>query len=131
MPVMTFKSAVIRYFLSSSGTKTRRLVGEPGEGHYDLAKETLAALGLPVALDTHVYHAMANHGYIRVVEDGDTVYVDAPRPLTRGQKVYLEDLKFMGKSIIINNREFIESRQQTSEYPTSTEVTGLEGLGQG
>ena len=117
---------LIKYFLTKAGVQTQRLVSAPGTGHHDLAKLILTDLeGRPPAPDADVYTQMTQHGYVRVVEDGDknTIWVDAPRQLKNAQKAFLRRRSDAGWKVEVNNKEFVESRQK----PTAAAVQVLVG----
>jgi hypothetical protein len=105
---------VSKFFLSKSGAKSGRIAGKPGQGHYDLAKETLDKLGVPVTPGTDVYDQMARFGFVRVVQIPDDLklMVDAPRPLSKAQRDFIRTKQAEGYAVEINGREFVESRQQ-------------------
>lgn len=92
---------------------TRRIAGQAGMGHLELAAEILD-LG-QLRPEDDVYQAMANHGYARVVEDDGKLYIDFPRDLNKAQLATIEDLKF-GKNLTVvkNGHEVRESRSSRS-----------------
>lgn len=102
----------VSFFLSKTGAKTRRIAGPPGKGHIELAREELTRLHQPVETDSDLYAAMFNFGYARVMVEGDTVYIDAPKGLNTAQRDFAIEQEKEGKSVIVNNRSFVEMRQR-------------------
>ncbi len=100
-----------RYFLSPAGVQTARIANVPGKGHFDAARLECDRLGIAYSADTDLYQQMFRLRYARVRESSTHVYVDAPFTLTKSQKVFLEDKHFeAGKTVALNDRAFIESR---------------------
>jgi hypothetical protein len=90
-----------RYFLDTSGTKTTRMKGLPGEGHIDIGKETLAGKGIVPENDADVYAQMFKLKFVRVVEHDDgRVEVEHTSKLTPHQKRFLDALRDAGKTIV-------------------------------
>jgi hypothetical protein len=104
---------VVKYFLSKSGTPTRRIAGATGQGHYDIARLILNDLGQPPKPETDVYQQMERFNFVRVVEDGDknTVWVDKARELSSAQRRFLAAKAKDGWTVSINDGAFVESRQ--------------------
>ncbi len=104
-----------KYFLDPQGIATGRMAGKPGMSHIEIAKLVLSANGrfAPLASNTDLYDQMFKLGYARVAEDGQNVWVDAVKPLTRAQKNYLEDQHYHHKkTVILNDKRFIEARKK-------------------
>lgn len=102
-----------KYFLDKNGTPTRRIANRPGEGHLKIAAGELEHVKLQPGTD--LYKAMFERGFVRVVETDSEVHVEAPRPLTRKQKEFLEDKHFYEhKKVTVNDRSFIETKSKQS-----------------
>lgn len=101
--------SVLKYFLDKKGIATKRIAGKPGAGHIAIAS-TVERL-VP---GSDVYQQMFALGYARVVETDSEVIVGAPKALTADQKIFLKDKKRTGKSVSVNNRTFVETREKAS-----------------
>jgi hypothetical protein len=124
---MPEQPAAISYFLSQTGSKTRRIAGPPGKGHIELAKEILGELHEPIGQD--LYASMFKHGYIRVMEDGDTVYIDSPRGFSRAQRDFAIEQEKDGKTVVVNSHIFAEMRQKFEvEHPGDPAVVIVERM---
>jgi len=95
----------MKYFLDRNGVPTRRMAGRPGAGHIEIAN---AAENLDPEGD--VYQQMFELGYVRILETDQAIFVDALRPLTKGQKRFLDAMEFAGKEVTINSPAFIKRR---------------------
>lgn len=98
---------MLKYFLNRDGIPTKRIAGKAGGGHIEIAH--VAERDLVPGQD--VYEQMFRLGYARVVETDSEVMVDCPKPLTARQKDYLLVKEREGKTITLNNRAFVESRE--------------------
>jgi hypothetical protein len=94
-----------KYFLSSEGVRTARIAGKPGAGHIEIAQ---TAEQLDPKAD--VYQQMFALGYVRVLESAKQLHVDAPKPLTGGQRRFLDGKLIGEKRLIINSVDFMGSR---------------------
>ena len=101
---------LLKYFLDRQGVATKRIAGRPGSGHIEIATATLG----PLASGTDLYQQMFAHGYARVVETDTELLVDCPRPLTARQKDFLKEKELTGKSVSLNSRAFVETRDPVS-----------------
>lgn len=95
-----------RYFLDPAGVPTVRMAGKPGAGHIEVA---MAFLGR-IEPGSDVYAQMFALEFVRVLETGTEVFVDAPRKLTKGQRRFLDAKRSESKTVAINRAEFIQSR---------------------
>ena len=101
-----------RYFLDKNGVATGRLAGKPGQTHIDIARTALAG-GEYGPLVGDLYDQMFAHGFVRVREDAENVWVEHVKPLTKAQQQYLEDKKFHErKQVHVNDRAFLESKEK-------------------
>lgn len=101
-----------RYFLDRNGVATGRLAGKPGHTHIDIARMVLAD-GEFVPLAGDLYDQMFEHGFARVREDAENVWVEHVRPLTKAQQRYLEEKKLQGrKQVHVNDQAFLESKEK-------------------
>lgn len=114
-----------RYWLHPDGAE---VVAEGNEnGHYDIAfrgltPETVAAMATGDQARDYmaVYRAMFSRGFIRVIERGMRVDLDARAAndeeigfdqLTGAQKDYVRDLKAQEKLVIFNAEQLAETRE--------------------
>lgn len=104
-----------RYFLDRNGVPTKRMAGEAGAPHKEIAQMELG----PILPDTDWYDQMFKLKFARVAEDAstNTVYVDAPQArtvnhLTNGQRRYIQNMQSEGWTVVFNSREFTESRDR-------------------
>jgi hypothetical protein len=90
-----------RYFLDPHGAVTRRMRGQPGEGHHDIAKEVLPRMGIvPKDYEDH-YAQMFKLKFARIVEHTDgRVEVEHTCKLSTHQKRYLKTLTSAGKTLV-------------------------------
>ena len=74
--------------------------GQPGDGHYSIAKEVLPKKGVvPKGFKDH-YAQMFRLNYVRIVEHGDgRVEVEHTCKLTTHQKRFLKTLSDAGKKL--------------------------------
>lgn len=95
---------VRRYFLDRNGVPTKRMGNTFGKGHYEIAQEIV---------DTDkgdFYGQMAKLGYARVIETETQIHVESQR-LSKLQRDYLLIRgKETGCEVILNSREFIETK---------------------
>jgi hypothetical protein len=90
-----------RYFLDPDGAVTRRMQGQPGSGHYDIAKELLSQAGITPKDYADYYDQMFKLNYARVVEHDDgRIEVEHPGKLTTAQKRHLKVLAKAGKTVV-------------------------------
>lgn len=102
---------MIKYFLDKKGVKTRRIAGRPGQGHFEIASDVLTDMGHKLTPEDDLYKQMFAYGFIRVVEtDNDEVHIEAPRPLTSAQKDFCVEKEMEGKTVTVNSRQFVESK---------------------
>src|SRR5258705_13252207 len=102
---------MLKYFIDKNGQETKRIAGRRGCGHIEIA---LSAEKLDSSSD--IYRQMAALKYIRVIESASEIHVDAPKGLTRKQKIALEDLRATtSKAVCINSPLATESRASIKE----------------
>ena len=89
-----------RFFLDPSGAITRRMVGLPGGGHYEIGIEQLNQDGIVPEGAVEVYRQMFRLKFIRVVVDDETntVEIEHGPALTRAQEVAVEQFRFLAVS---------------------------------
>lgn len=93
-----------RYFLDTSGAKTARMKGLPGQGHVDIGMEVLREKGIAPQSDTDVYAQMFRLKFARVVEHDDgRVEVEHTCKLSTHQKRCLKALADAGKTIVYSS----------------------------
>ena len=98
-----------KYFLDRDGVPTGRMRGAVGQGHIDIAKETLAERLQPGG---DVYEQMFELGFVRVEETELMLEVDAPRKLTGSQQKFINEKAHSGKQVQVNGEAFIGRRGQ-------------------
>jgi hypothetical protein len=116
---LDFSDVLAKYFLDRNGIPTRRMANVPGKGHFDLAKEIVGSES------EDLYQQMFKLGYARVLERENEIHVESPRTLTRKQREYLED-KANGRPIILNDRNFMESKDERSKKASKIVTTLIE-----
>jgi len=93
-----------RYFLDTSGAKTTRMQGLPGQGHIEIGKNALAEKGIVPKDDADVYKQMFRLKFARVVEHDDgRVEVEHTCKLSTQQRQYLKAFAAAGKTIVCNS----------------------------
>ncbi len=92
---------VDRYFLDPHGAVTRRMQGQPGEGHHDIAKEVLSKAGIVPKDYADHYAQMFKLKFVRIVEHPDgRVEVEHTSKLSAHQKRYIDALGDAGKTLV-------------------------------
>ncbi len=103
---------MVKYFIDRNGVQTRRIAGNPGAGHIEVALSSEASLDT----SSDIYAQMFRLGYVRVVEMDAEIHVDAPKALTRPQRHFIEDRALeTRKQVFINDRAFVESRDTKAQ----------------
>ena len=91
-----------RYFLDPNGAVTRRMQGQPGEGHHEIGQERLAEHGIVPKDYADVYRQMFRLKYVRVVEhdDNTTIEVEHGPDLTAAQERAVDQFRRAGKRVV-------------------------------
>ena len=93
-------------FISRNG----EIIGNVNEDHADVARRHLASVGVTPKDYEDLYVQMFRLGFVRVGVDSRELHVEHKQPLTRAQKVKIEDALLAGKEVYVNDRRFTESK---------------------
>jgi hypothetical protein len=90
-----------RYYLDKNGATTRRMPGQPGEGHHEIGQEVLSREGIVPKDCEDVYRQMFRLRFVRIVEhDDNTVEVEHGADLTTAQERVVEQFRRAGKRVV-------------------------------
>jgi hypothetical protein len=95
-----------KFYMAPDG----KMEGEPHEDHADIARRILPTLGLEAEDYGDLYTKMFAAGYARVAVDGKEFHIERKAGFSRAQRIAAEDAVLAGKRVVINNRQFVESK---------------------
>ena len=92
-----------RYYLAPNGAVTRRMQGQPGDGHHEIGLEHLNASRIVPVDYADVYRQMFRLRFVRIVEyddDSQAIEVEHGPELTATQQRVIDGFRQAGRRIV-------------------------------
>lgn len=95
-----------KYYMAPNG----ELIGVPDEDHTDIARRVLPLHGKEPQDVGECYTMMFALGYARVAVSESEFQVEHKQPLTQAQLAAVEEAAIAGRTLVLNNRRFTETK---------------------